>query len=196
MAAEYNSRVAAAGISPDKMRAVAGDLLAADPTTQPQIAGPEFQDFDIAVVSMALHHMENPGLAVKRMVERLRPGGVVVVLDWHLEEGQGGGSGGEHGHGHGHGGGHGHGHGHGHAHSHGHAHGDDKGLPVHPGTGDASATIAHHGFTQARTEELFRAAGCDEVGYAKMDEPFLFGKGGQTREILGFIARGRKALSA
>ena len=186
MVEEYNKRAAAKGISSEKMKATAGDLLADDPSTQSHISGPEFNGFDLAVISLALHHMDKPGFALQRIVERLKPGGVIVVLDWTdkpamkdgkpISDGPGIPKGDHHGHGHG------HGHGH-------HHHGGDGEKKL-----EAEDTVVHQGFSKESLEPLLKEAKCDEVGYQLTDEPFRFGGrfDGQTREA--FIARGRKAL--
>lgn len=52
-------------------------------TDQPAgFASPEFWDFDIAIVALGFHHFENIHLAVNRLVQRLRTGGVLVIVDF------------------------------------------------------------------------------------------------------------------
>jgi SAM-dependent methyltransferase len=72
----YNS-MARASWEPDVMHAVQGDLLAND-SFRPR----ELTNFDVAVISMALHHVSDAKELMSRLVARLRPDGVVVVLDW------------------------------------------------------------------------------------------------------------------
>ena len=84
MVAAYNQRARNQGLGPRDMRAVVGDLAdpnAPDPGADPEspLAGPELRDFDCAAVAGGLHHMADPDLATKRIVERLRPGGVSSI---------------------------------------------------------------------------------------------------------------------
>ncbi|GJD03846.1 SAM-dependent methyltransferase [Colletotrichum higginsianum] len=41
-----------------------------------------FRDFDVAGVGLGFHHFADPELSARRIVERLRPGGVFVILDF------------------------------------------------------------------------------------------------------------------
>ncbi|EEA23809.1 conserved hypothetical protein [Talaromyces marneffei ATCC 18224] len=83
MVAVYNQRVQEAGISSEKMSAKVGDLLAENMAQDLQ--GPEYHDLDVIVVSMALHHFPNPQLAMKRLADRLKRGGVLWIVEM-LEE--------------------------------------------------------------------------------------------------------------
>ncbi|KAF9885170.1 hypothetical protein FE257_000619 [Aspergillus nanangensis] len=78
MVNEYNKNAREAGFA-EKMAGHKGDLLA--DTVSAEISGPEFSDFDIVCVSMALHHFEDPELALKRVAERLKKGGVSLIVD-------------------------------------------------------------------------------------------------------------------
>lgn len=81
MIKEYNNRARARGFSEAQMSATCGDLLAPDGPSE-SIGGPEFYDFDLAVVDLAFHHFQDPALAAKRLVERLKPGkGVLLIVD-------------------------------------------------------------------------------------------------------------------
>ncbi|KXH69450.1 methyltransferase domain-containing protein [Colletotrichum salicis] len=44
--------------------------------------GGRFRDFDVAGVGLGFHHFEDPELSARRLVERLRPGGVFIILDF------------------------------------------------------------------------------------------------------------------
>ena len=78
MVAEFNKNAEAVGLS-DKMIAQRGDLLADNAPTE--LSGPEFFNFDAVVVSMALHHFDDAGKALKSLAERLQPGGTCVIVD-------------------------------------------------------------------------------------------------------------------
>lgn len=82
MVNEYNARASSRGFSPTQMLATRGDLLAREKPT-PSVSGPDFYDFDLAVVDLGFHHFEDPALAAKRLVERLKPGkGVLLIIDF------------------------------------------------------------------------------------------------------------------
>jgi 2-polyprenyl-3-methyl-5-hydroxy-6-metoxy-1,4-benzoquinol methylase len=83
MVALYKQRVQEAGISSKKMSAKVGDLLAE--SLSEDLQGPEYRDFDIIIVSMALHHFPDPQLAMKRLADRLQKGGVLWIIEM-LEE--------------------------------------------------------------------------------------------------------------
>ncbi|KAL8769112.1 MAG: hypothetical protein Q9194_005532 [Teloschistes cf. exilis] len=82
MVKAYNDMAVSANVQRDQMLAVRGDILG--PPTDSQrdaLAGREWFGFDIAVMSMALHHVASPEDAVKLLVERLRVGGIVLLID-------------------------------------------------------------------------------------------------------------------
>ena len=64
------------------MHAYVGDLTAEDKPAPAELTAPEFYDFDIAAVGLGFHHFDNPELAAKRLAERLKPGGVLLILDF------------------------------------------------------------------------------------------------------------------
>ena len=78
MLEEFKKHVHEAGRS-DTMVAVKADLVSESSPTE--ISGPEYFDFDLVVVSMALHHFENPEKAMNRLSERLKKGGVMMIID-------------------------------------------------------------------------------------------------------------------
>ena len=80
MVVEYNKHAQTAGEPPEKMFARQGNLLGTE--IPEHLRGPEYFDFDLVTVGLALHHFEDPAFAVKRLAERLRKGGVCLVIDF------------------------------------------------------------------------------------------------------------------
>ncbi|KAI0487402.1 S-adenosyl-L-methionine-dependent methyltransferase [Xylaria cf. heliscus] len=144
MVSTYNTRAENQGLSPEEMHAILGDLTSE--TISDAISSPELFNFDIAVVGGGFHHFGDPALAAKRLVERLKPGGVLLIWDF-LPHGP------MHHHDHHH---HGHGEGEGHSHSHSHGHAEEgekeKGH-------DVFHSVMHHGFSEPQMREIFTSAG-------------------------------------
>ena len=190
MISRYNQRAREADIPEDRMLAVRGDLFASDRSTESAIDGPEFFDFDFAMTANALHHLEDPDLAVKKLVQRLRPGGTLVVLDWLLDEPAQDGQNPQASHSHGHK----HGHSHSHRHDHSHEHGehgpsnDTEALAHHA----AQDTITHHGFSKERMERMLHEAGCEEVDFIVADKTIRFPAVAGGAEKRYFLARGKR----
>ncbi|KAL2255619.1 hypothetical protein VTK26DRAFT_3000 [Humicola hyalothermophila] len=82
MVVAYNARAENQGLSPSEMRAYQGNLCSTDDPSPAAFADPKFFGFDVAVVGLGFHHFEDPALAARRLAERLRVGGVLVVLDF------------------------------------------------------------------------------------------------------------------
>lgn len=82
MVHEYNTSALNQGISTSEMRAVQGNLLDANNPSPSELAGDEFFNFDIAVVGLGFHHFDDPALAAKRLAERLKKGGVLMIVDF------------------------------------------------------------------------------------------------------------------
>ena len=80
MVEQYNKAALSSGSKPESANAVVGDLFAEK--VSEHLAGPRFQSFDIAVIGLGFHHFEDPTLSVKRLVERLKPEGVLVIVDF------------------------------------------------------------------------------------------------------------------
>ncbi|EAW06906.1 class I SAM-dependent DNA methyltransferase [Aspergillus clavatus NRRL 1] len=78
MIKQYNSNAKETGFA-GKMAGYVGDLFAE--SVPAEISGPEFQDFDLVAVSMALHHFDKPEFALKRLGERLKKGGMCLIID-------------------------------------------------------------------------------------------------------------------
>jgi SAM-dependent methyltransferase len=81
MVEEYNQYARAIGIPAERMEAIQGDLLASGDDTPPSHPA-EHNSFDLVIMSMALHHVQDTALMVKKLAEHLRPGGKLVIIDW------------------------------------------------------------------------------------------------------------------
>ncbi|KAM0388973.1 hypothetical protein HYE67_001019 [Fusarium culmorum] len=79
MVGVYNAQAQNQGSS---RQAFQGNL--ADPTDPSPAAFTDarFFDFDVAGVGLGFHHFDKPDLASKRLTERLRPGGVLFIIDF------------------------------------------------------------------------------------------------------------------
>jgi len=80
MVDRYNNLAASTGLPPTQLSAVVGDLLSASPT--PSVCEPQFYNFDIAAVGAGFHHFADAALATRRLAERLKPGGVLLIVDF------------------------------------------------------------------------------------------------------------------
>lgn len=77
--ASYNEMAQQSGFSVEQMHAVQGCIPASSENTL--LATEEFFNFDLIVISMALHHIEDQAGVLSGLYERLRSGGVLVVID-------------------------------------------------------------------------------------------------------------------
>ncbi|KAJ5174365.1 uncharacterized protein N7482_000242 [Penicillium canariense] len=165
MVNEFNRNSSAIGLS-NKMIGYKADLLA-EPAPA-EFSGPEFTDFDLVVVSMALHHFEHPDMALQRLATRLKKGGAFLIIDLVPHSG------------------HDHENDHGHGHSHGH------GKPGHD-FGEAAHTVKTHGFSQQDMENLFQDAGLDtQFKYEVIPEELVFKTEEKTHRKTVFIARAQR----
>lgn len=64
------------------MHAYQGNLCVPSALEPEALAAPNFFNFDIAAVGLGFHHFDDPALAAQRLVKRLNPGGVLLVLDF------------------------------------------------------------------------------------------------------------------
>ena len=184
MVAEYNTRAKAQGFPPEKMSAIQGNLLVPEDASgdiNPVLKGAEWFDFDVAIVNAGYHHFEDPELAAKRLVERLKPGsGIIVVVDflehggWRMHQGAHSSQ----------------------AHNHGHHHGNPDVKDGEASHGDPEkdvlATIAHYGFSVERISACFQSAGCVDVGVQVFEEPVKFGEGAKQMDVKVFMAKGTR----
>lgn len=125
------------------------DLLA--PGEDPLLDDEEINGFDLVGISIALHHVEDTELAVRRLSQRLRQGGVLLIVDW-LPSARGGTC-------------------HGCEQSHSH-------LNVKH---DSSQTIAQSGFTKEQIFRLFELAGCGEPKFLVADQLSTVSHGGKKQ---------------
>lgn len=87
MAATYNARAENQGLTAEEMHAYQGNLCSAsDPQPEAFTSQEKFHNFDIAAVGLGFHHFDDPALAAKRLAERLKPGGVLLILDFFTHE--------------------------------------------------------------------------------------------------------------
>jgi SAM-dependent methyltransferase len=200
MVAAYNTNASNQGLHADEMSAATGNLLDPRDPSPAEFKGEEWFHFDLAVVGLGFHHFEDPTLAATRLAERLKPGGVLMILDFlpHDPEktnstvtaGNGEGASSERGHSHGHSHGHDHhasGHDH---HASGHGHSEESKEPWKKVMG----TVAHHGFGQEQVKEAFEKAGVGkDFGFDVIAQNvvFIFHERRMTRTI--FMAKGKKA---
>lgn len=82
MVEQYNNQVAKAGHAPSAMHAVQGDIVESAAASTPQTT------YDLIIMSLALHHVQDPDGLIAKLAQQLTPGtGVLVILDWiHPEE--------------------------------------------------------------------------------------------------------------
>lgn len=78
MVDEYNRRASEAGLS--HFHAVLGNLCGTEGVAE-ELKNESLYGFDIAAIGMGFHHFEHLQLSIDRLVERLRPGGVLFIVD-------------------------------------------------------------------------------------------------------------------
>lgn len=151
------------------MTAYHGDLCSPTNETPEAFEDKNFFNFDMACVGLGFHHFDDPELAAKRLVSRLKPGGVLMIIDF-LPHGPPS----DHDHHHGH--------------SHGHSRVEGKEDQEYE---KAAKTVTHHGFSEDMIKEIFVKAGAGkDFGVAQMGEVTMGLRHG--KRVL-FMARGTKA---
>lgn len=174
----------------EAVKAVVGDLVSVSGTGGESLKGSEWYEFDIAVVGLGFHHFEDPGLALKKLAERVKAAtGVVVIVDFlpfgdevkKAKENQGGGGGEE-----------------GAApsssssspHTHAHSHPPSSGGHSH------SHTIKHSGFEPSALRDLYTAAGLIDFDIVALKQPAIMELRSGRVERTIFIAKGVKSPTA
>ncbi|ROV94867.1 hypothetical protein VSDG_07088 [Cytospora chrysosperma] len=180
MVAAYNTRARNQGLAEDEMVAFHGNLCVPGDEDPAAFRDAKFFDFDLAVVGLGFHHFDDPALAARRLVARLRPGGVLMIIDFLP-------------HGPAHGSGHGHDRHAGHD-EHGHHH-EGHGHMGEEAGGDAAAdkamkTVTHHGFSEEQIKEIFLSAGAGQDFALDDMGQVVFGPRHGKRTL--FMARGTK----
>lgn len=97
MVHEYNTMASNLSMTTSlNISASVGNLLdPADPTPA-EFEHEQFYNFDLVVVGLGFHHFGDPVLAAARLAERLKKGGVLLIVDFLFQE-----EGNSHQHGHG-----------------------------------------------------------------------------------------------
>jgi SAM-dependent methyltransferase len=78
---KYNQLAHDQNLSPDVVRAIQGDIRSPDS----EMSTEDFSGFNAIVISMALHHIDDPKSLLSHLYGRLRPGGHLLVVDWTPE---------------------------------------------------------------------------------------------------------------
>ncbi|OBT85813.1 hypothetical protein VE02_06045 [Pseudogymnoascus sp. 03VT05] len=188
MVAAYNTTASNQGLEEDEVHAWVGDLIDPEIARPGEFEGEVFWGFDLVVVGLGFHHFGDVGVAARRLGERLKGGGVLVVMDFLPHDGM-------HGHGHSHGHGHGHSHGHGDGDEHGgHGHGEKEGAGKEKEETKVAETVVHMGFSKEEVQKLFEQAGVGlDFGYKVLGKGVVIGPEEKRMKREVFIARGTKA---
>lgn len=93
MVKEYNNRFTASSNqsqSTEKINATAyvGNLTSSTDSPSSSFSTPEFSNFDLVAVGFGFHHFDNLPLTTSRLASRLKPGGILMILDFkpHAKE--------------------------------------------------------------------------------------------------------------
>ncbi|KAF4335432.1 1-aminocyclopropane-1-carboxylate synthase 1 [Fusarium beomiforme] len=81
MVEQYNMLAELSGFGPEKMRAIHGDLMDPEATPSLELDTPEFNNFDVITMCMALHHVEDYAGMIQKLSNKLAPGGVLLIID-------------------------------------------------------------------------------------------------------------------
>ncbi|CAM1501601.1 Fc.00g035850.m01.CDS01 [Cosmosporella sp. VM-42] len=83
MVGAYNAKAKNQGAS---RTAYQGNLADPSDPNPSSFSDAKFYNFDVAGVGLGWHHFDNCDLATKRLAERLKPGGVLFILDFVTHE--------------------------------------------------------------------------------------------------------------
>ncbi|KAK1709101.1 methyltransferase domain-containing protein [Colletotrichum lupini] len=70
----YNDCAVRLGYSPEQVHAIAGDLA-----SDGELAAEG--EFDVVIISMALHHLDDPRGMLDLLAKRVRPGGILIAVE-------------------------------------------------------------------------------------------------------------------
>lgn len=187
MVDSYNAKARALNLPASKIYAVQGDLMGPETTTSngnngnggvnPEFTwqeNPEFSNFDLIVICLALHHISSPQDLLTKLVSRLRPGGRIVVMDW-LADGELGEKGGF-------------------SELQGGDDDDDDDDGDVEGKGKERAalrTCTRSGFSQREMDKLFKEAGCTDTDFVLHEERSILPLAASGDALL-FYAKGTK----
>lgn len=182
MVKAYNTIVSNQGLSAEEMFAVAGNLLDPKNPSPAEFKEAKWFDFDLVAVGLGFHHFEDPILAATRLAKRLKPEGVLLIIDFlPHEHPESFATDGRHSHDHS--------HGHGHDHSHEH-HGSEKSSQD---INKVIATVAHFGFGEDQIKETFEKAGVGkDFGFEVIAKGVILTFRGRKMVRDVFMAKGMK----
>lgn len=95
MVSVYNNTARSSNLPTTIAHAIIGNLLSPNPSDQPKpspangITEADLYNFDIAAIGLGFHHFHDHEGAIAKLAERLRPGGVLLIIDF-TEERKGG----------------------------------------------------------------------------------------------------------
>ncbi|KAH8790919.1 S-adenosyl-L-methionine-dependent methyltransferase [Hyaloscypha sp. PMI_1271] len=164
---EYNTW--SGSITP-QMSAFVGNLLdPADPSPA-AFKGEEFWGFDLAVVGLGFHQINETVLAATRIAERLRTGGVLLILDFVVDQTTGGDGD-----------------------VHQHDHGFWKKYGHGSGGGAATKRRKQRGFGELEIKGIFENAGVGkDFGFEVIAKGAVFETAGHNMTADVFMARGTR----
>ncbi|KAK9372091.1 S-adenosyl-L-methionine-dependent methyltransferase [Lipomyces chichibuensis] len=163
MVAKYNAHADTLGSGVAKMSALLGNLTEKDNAPADQFADSRYFNFDLIVVGMALHHMDDPTYALTRLAERLKKHAVLFVIDNQSRH-----------------------------YPHNEDSGLSQDYHKLAGE-DAMKTVRHAGFTKETVNQMFAAAGVGgNFDHTLLEEPIVIRPRGMKIELKLFFARGER----
>jgi SAM-dependent methyltransferase len=148
---------------PFTAHAIVGNLLDEKNPSPPELSSPEFFDFDLVAVGLGYHHFQDIAFATRQLVQRLKPGGVFLILDFvthAMDEKPGAAAASKEGE-------------------------DETGKMLE----QSKHTVAHLGFSEEQLRDWFQQAGLTDFEIVRMHKDVLL-RGTSRRRP--FLARGRK----